>query len=57
MVGPWEAQRAVCAGWAQAVEPIDFVHTRPAAHARVWAALIDLHFTFRSYQREIGKDL
>lgn len=48
MVGPREAQRAVGAGWAQAVEPIDFVHTRPSAHARVGAALIDLHFTFRS---------
>lgn len=57
MVGPREAQGTVRAGRAQAMEPIDFVQTRPSAHAGVRAALIDLHFTFQSYQKYIGKDL
>lgn len=53
MVSPWEAQRAMCAGGAQAVEPIDFVQTGPSTHTWVWLALIDLYFTLKSYQKEI----
>lgn len=53
MVSPREAQRAMCAGGAQAVEPIDFVHTGPPTHTWVWLALIDLDFTLKSYQKEI----
>lgn len=35
MVSPREAQRAMCAGGAQAVEPIDLVHTGPSTHTWV----------------------
>lgn len=35
VVGPREAQRAVGAGWTQAVEPIDLVHAGSPAHTWV----------------------
>lgn len=35
VVGPREAQRAVGAGWAQTVEPVDLVHAGSPTHTRV----------------------
>lgn len=35
VVNPREAQRAMCAGWAHAVEPVDLVHTGSTTHTWV----------------------
>lgn len=48
VVRPRQAQRAVGAGWAQALEPVHLVHASSPAHTRVRVALIDLHITFKS---------
>lgn len=53
MVSPREAQRAMGAGWANAMKAVDLVHTGSPTHTRVWITLVDLHFTFNSYQRVI----
>lgn len=49
VVSSREAQRAVSAGWAQAVKPIDLFHAGPPTHTWVGVALIYLHFTFGSF--------
>lgn len=51
-VFPRKTQRAVGAGWAQAVEPIHLVHTGSTTHTRVRATLVDVHITFISCKRE-----
>lgn len=45
VVRPGQAQRAVGVGRAQTVEAVDLVHAGSSAHARVGAALVDLHIT------------
>lgn len=57
VVCPREAQRAMGAGWAQAVEPVDLIHARSSAHTWVWVTLIDLHIAFNSYNRAIQREL
>lgn len=52
VVGPRQAQGAVGAGWAQAVEPIDLVHTGAPTHTWVRVTLVDVHVTFFSYYQE-----
>lgn len=49
MVSPREAQRAVGAGWTEAVEPVDLVLTGSPTHTWVGVTLVDLHVTFNSY--------
>lgn len=48
VVGPREAQRAVGAGWTEAVEPVDLVLTGSPTHTWVGVTLVDLHVTFNS---------
>lgn len=48
MVCPGEAQRAVGAGWAQAVEPVHLVHAGSPTHTWIRVTLVDLHIAFNS---------
>lgn len=48
VVCPGEAQRAVGAGWAQAVEPVHLVHAGSPTHTWIRVTLVDLHIAFNS---------